>query len=634
VSFTVRTSTYRLGAYLLLQALLALASILLLQQKPPEPPSRYRLTKARLAEAHVERSVGLPSRLPSSSTLNDPPIYSLSFERSPSDAQQAWSVFLPRFTNGVEVAVNGAVVLDSRRNPAANRPDRNTPEIAVIPAPLLRDGDNALTIRLFVHGPLTGFLDFVYVGPDKALRPAFDQRTLLFLTFPVIFSAWQAILAAILGLMWLKRRHKPAHGVLAAAMTLGTAQALVSAPAERSFHAGLNAILLASAPLESALVLVFVVLVIGLKLPRYAWAIFVPSLLIVLIGLFGEPPMVRRAYLFLGSPTVGLCLIIMWVIVGHTAVKRRDMASLLLGSAITFVLTCWFHDMLSVMSIITDRRIFFARMSYSALLIAIGAGLTWRFALALNEVDSFAGRMVVLVREAEDKLRASLAAEEKLTHATALAAERTRLMRDLHDGLGGQLVSIVALSERHGRHGDRIGEAARGALKDLRLVIDAMDDIDGDLMLALGSWRERTEAQLRPHGIGLEWRALTPEGLPVHPELRPWHVIQILRLLDETVTNAVKHAGARMITVRLETIDRDNGTGFGRITIEDDGHGFVLALDGTTAVAAPKSARGLTNMRRRAVSCGARLELASGPAGTRVRLDLPTRFPSVEGATA
>jgi hypothetical protein len=40
-------------------------------------------------------------------------------------------------------------------------------------------------------------------------------------------------------------------------------------------------------------------------------------------------------------------------------------------------------------------------------------------------------------------------------------------------------------------------------------------------------------AQLRPHDIALDWRAVTAQGLPVHPELRPWHVIQIVRLLDE-----------------------------------------------------------------------------------------------------
>src|SRR5207244_3375168 len=192
---------------------------------------------------------------------------------------------------------------------------------------------------------------------------------------------------------------------------------------------------------------------------------------------------------------------------------------------VTLMLTCWIADLLSVFQIVPNR-IFTARLSCSAMLVAIGAALTWRFARALNQVDSFAGRLVAQVREAEDKLKASFAREEARARAAALARERTRLMRDLHDGLGGQLVSIVALSERGDDERAPIGEAARAALKDLRLVIDAMDDIGGDLMLALGSWRERAMAQLRPHDIALEWQT-TPPGLPVHPELRPWHVIQI-----------------------------------------------------------------------------------------------------------
>ena len=100
----------------------------------------------------------------------------------PARRGRAWSVFLPRFTNGVEVAVNDVVILDSRRDPAANRPDRNTPEIAVIPASLLRDGANAVSIRLFIWGPMTGFLERVYVGPDELLRPSYDLRTLIFVT--------------------------------------------------------------------------------------------------------------------------------------------------------------------------------------------------------------------------------------------------------------------------------------------------------------------------------------------------------------------------------------------------------------------------------------------------------------------
>ena len=76
--------------------------------------------------------------------MDDPPRFTGQFDRPAGEAGRAWSVFVPRFTNGIEVAVNDVVILDSRRNPAANRPDRNTPEIAVIPASALRDGANTV----------------------------------------------------------------------------------------------------------------------------------------------------------------------------------------------------------------------------------------------------------------------------------------------------------------------------------------------------------------------------------------------------------------------------------------------------------------------------------------------------------
>jgi signal transduction histidine kinase len=149
-------------------------------------------------------------------------------------------------------------------------------------------------------------------------------------------------------------------------------------------------------------------------------------------------------------------------------------------------------------------------------------------------------------------------------------------------------------------------------------------------MLALGTWRERTAAQMRSHGLRLEWHVLTPQGMPVHPELRPWHVIQILRLLDEAVTNAVKHAGASRITVSIETVGAGTDQR-GRITVADDGRGFACDRHQSEAGAA-KAGRGLANMRRRAARCGAELGMDSGPGGTSIRLDLPRRFPSVEQA--
>jgi signal transduction histidine kinase len=607
-----------------LQALIAIICIVALQHPLPEPPARYGVTTVTLREGGDAREVTLPNFARARSPADDQPVYGGQFTWQDQDPQRAWSVFVPRFTNAVEVAVNGIVVLDSRRDPAANRPDRNAAAIAVIPSSLLRAGTNDLTIRLLVWGPITGFLDRLYVGPDNILRHTYDQRTLLFVTLPVVFSAWQGILAVILTIMWVMRRHEPAYGVLAAAMAIGVVQAFLTTPADESRYAPLSAIAIASAPLESGLVLAFAILFFGHRWPRYGALIFLPGLTLIASGLIGGPTALRQMYLIVGTPTVGVCLVLLALIAARAVLRRQDVARLLLACAVTIVLTCWVHDMISVLQLVPDRRIFFSRLSYSAMLVAIGAALTWRFARALNQVDSFAGRMVVLVREAEDKLKASFAREEERARAVALARERTRLMRDLHDGLGGQLVSIVAMSERDSASAP-IGEAARAALKDLRLVVDSMDDIGGDLMLALGSWRERAMAQLRPHDIALDWHAV-PQGLPLHPELRPWHVIQIVRVLDEALTNAVRHAEARRIKVDIELLTDTAGYACGCITVEDDGKGFALAPDGTAA-GRGTTGRGLRNMQSRAARCGAELMVKSGANGTRVQLALPRRFP-------
>jgi hypothetical protein len=378
-----RKGASRLVQYVLPQALIAALCILALRHPLAEPPSRCLVTGLTLNDGKGARNVTLPAFVPYLPSANAPALFSATFDHPMDDARDAWSVYLPRFTSAIEVSVNGIEILDSRRDPAANRPDRATPQIAVIPASLLRDGANDLAIRLHVWGPISGFLDHVYVGPDEQLRPYYEKRMLLFVTLPMVFAAWQAILAVILAIMWLMRRHEPAYGALALAMVLGAVQAfLQSAMTDPAFPA-LNATLIASAPLESGLVLAFGILFFGRRWPRILGPlIFVPGLLIVLIGLFADNETLRRSFVVLGVPAVGAHLILLAAIVAAADMRRRDVPSLLLGSAVTIVLTCLIHDVLEVAHIIADDRLFFTRLSYSAMLVAIGAGLTWRFARA------------------------------------------------------------------------------------------------------------------------------------------------------------------------------------------------------------------------------------------------------------
>jgi signal transduction histidine kinase len=68
------------------------------------------------------------------------------------------------------------------------------------------------------------------------------------------------------------------------------------------------------------------------------------------------------------------------------------------------------------------------------------------------------------------------------------------------------------------------------------------------------------------------------------------------------------------------------------ISVADDGCGFAQAGNGEAATAS-QGARGLRNMRSRAARCGVLLDLSSDVSGTRVRLQLPPRFPDSDAAS-
>ena len=126
----------RIVPYLLLQALIVIGTILGLQLLEPSDPDDFSLSEFSLREAGTTRPVTLPHFTSSRYSLADPPLYSGSFVFKPGAADTTWSVFLPRFSNGAEIAINGVAILDSRRDPNCQpaRPqhagDRSDPAIA------------------------------------------------------------------------------------------------------------------------------------------------------------------------------------------------------------------------------------------------------------------------------------------------------------------------------------------------------------------------------------------------------------------------------------------------------------------------------------------------------------------------
>src|SRR5690606_17050123 len=111
----------------------------------------------------------------------------------------------------------------------------------------------------------------------------------------------------------------------------------------------------------------------------------------------------------------------------------------------------------------------------------------------LNALDAAQTQLIHKLALRDQELGILHRKEQERAAQTALEGERERLMRDLHDGISGHLVSIIAQSEQSSVDGPAVNQAARAALEDLRAVIQSLDLEDGDLLVALAGFRERMQ---------------------------------------------------------------------------------------------------------------------------------------------
>jgi signal transduction histidine kinase len=236
-------------------------------------------------------------------------------------------------------------------------------------------------------------------------------------------------------------------------------------------------------------------------------------------------------------------------------------------------------------------------------------------------VQDFVRSLRAAGREREDVNRRLAEREAELArlHARerehATVEERQRIMQDMHDGLGSQLVSSLALAERGVLSAPQTAELLRGCIDDLRLAIDTLTDAKVDLALTVGNLRFRMEPRLRAAGLRVRWDM---QGLPDELSMPGTTALPLLRVLQEALANAVKHAGAHTVSVSL-ALGESSGSGPGAqdlvLEVADDGRGFDPQHH------AP--GKGLASMHKRARGLGAQLRVDSTGQGTRVSLRLP-----------
>ncbi len=257
-------------------------------------------------------------------------------------------------------------------------------------------------------------------------------------------------------------------------------------------------------------------------------------------------------------------------------------------------------------------------------IIVLRAPSWWNLRHALWLLGVCVGVLVVvsiLLVVVSDRLRAQMAIVREKIRVVVIHEERDRIARELHDTLEQELAGITMQLDLAVDCFQQTPETARQAVETAcnmsrRSMIEARRSVwdlrcrmleEGDLVSALSQTvesmtnGERTTIHVKVEG--------EPRRLAATTELN------LLRIGQEAVMNAVKHARPNQVTVLLQFRPQ-----VVRLSVVDNGCGFQP----NGAVLNGSSHFGLLDMRERAQSLGCRLEIHSKPGGgTRIELEVP-----------
>jgi signal transduction histidine kinase len=232
------------------------------------------------------------------------------------------------------------------------------------------------------------------------------------------------------------------------------------------------------------------------------------------------------------------------------------------------------------------------------------------------------GQLLLLHDVTEQKSAQVRILEQQSVVATL--QERERLARELHDGIG-QVLGYVSMqaqtirkwvqdgnTEKADSLLNRLAEVARDAHADVResiLSLKAGSPQEWSFVPTLRGYLNDFQAH-----YGIHTELVLEDGLK-EDNFKPDAEVQLLRVIQEALTNARKHSGAQTVRVTIKQGDHR-----GYITVADDGSGFDPAQLNREA----GTHFGLSFMRERMMQVGGRVDIDSQPGtGTVVKLEAP-----------
>ncbi len=548
--------------------------------------------------------------------------YRIEFELMPEQLKLS-ALYVPR------VSMNGAVMINGEylggggefAEPMARQWYR--PQFYSVPDKLLKSGTNVIHYRVKAYPNNKGGLSEIHFGLAQPIEEKWRKRYFWQVTSVQITS----VLTFSLGIMalcawYLRRGENAAYGYFGASALLW---------ALRNTHFLFTYIPMPAVYWEIlvATSLIWVLLLVymfglrfdNLHLPRaerfvFAFAIAAPFLLWAAgqMKLTFAIGICYGAVLFTGAYLLK--------VVFDVARRERRLDTIMLFCASIIVYSFGVHDWVTQRDALGFSEPYNLHFGAPIFFVIVAWNMLRRFSQAQTEAEQLNRSLETRVQQKSAEIELSYEKMREAEAARMLVTERERIMRDMHDGVGSQLIAARQLAERGELKPEELVMVLNECMDDLRLVIDSLEPTEGDLLNVIGNLRYRLTDRFARQGIDLKWEV---SDFPANLRLAPSGILHILRIVQEAFANVLKHAGASEVIFSATLVPQRQQI---KLSVRDNGCGVS-----NEAANGASRGRGLANMKQRAETVGGELHIDADEGGCVVTLTLPLLNPAAPDLT-
>ena len=509
--------------------------------------------------------------------------------------------------NQFSVLVNGREVGRNFARPTDQVLAWYRPYLIPLPAGSLIPGTNQIEIRVTSQDSVG--IGRIIVGPNSAVRDNYNTQYFWQITAPMAASFAMVILGLLAFLFWLGRRQEVELGWLSLSTFLWFLRNYQYFAEVTPFQIDIfNALTVYATYFASVATAAFYFCFT--KLPKRKVLIF--ALFLLGIPLVIAHSLLNASNLVFYIPTTilifGVAALAMFDVFRHRNIEH--------GAIGLAMMVAPFFSLYDV-TLANGHRGWDGNGFYLSVYGGFHYTVSFLISFGKRALDAF-GELATAnltleqrIADTRAELEASEAARQQLVVGHALAGERERLMQEMHDGIGSNLITALAVARQQKQPVSTIKTLNR-ALADLKITVDSLEPVEGDIVALIGNLRHRMAGDLRDAGVACKWEA---EKCRTLPWLDAANALHVLRIFQEAIGNVLSHSGATEMRIGCRE-QSTNGVDGLEAYVADNGHGFDASGD--------LPGKGLANIRARAESLHGLLYTQSDQQkGTMVTLWLP-----------